>query len=325
MSPVKKYRIASGLSFFVALIGTGIQYRWPEQKWIGTGLIALGGLGLIIFLVAWFVRAQTIKEFERVHPSINAGTTLPDQQLTQVANPHNQNTFTPTQIFNIGGQSQSQTQTQNQKQEQKQTAKKDVGRPNLVDRGVRAFRAHQNLWTQVLVEGASDTRYSFDPDWQVLTIEVCNEFRVTPKTTPIENLTAEITYSFPDSSKAKLNRGAWLDLGNRIGLGVNDYGQLIIVGALMRTPLKPHIFIREYPIISRNDSINLERIMFELPYNEDYPLEINLISEDRGEHYATFNYILAIDGEGYVELVETSDWDAFREQRAKAKTQQGDA
>jgi hypothetical protein len=206
-------------------------------------------------------------------------------------------------------------------------------RPNLLDRGVRIRRAHQDLWAQVLVEGANDNRYGgFDPDWQVLTIEICNEFRVSPKTAPVANVTAEITYTFPDGSNFKLNRGAWLGGANRIGFNVNDDRHLIIVGSLMRTPGEARIFVKEYPRISggMNSFIHLDTLMGTLPANQDYPVEIRLISESEGEHYATFNYMLSIDAEGdgplNVDLIEASDWKTFKKDKEDTnKARKGDA
>jgi hypothetical protein len=100
------------VSLFISLIGTGIQYRWPEYKAVGTALIFIGCAGLLIFIVAGVVRALTIKEYERIHALPYASTAaVPAQQLTQTANPHNENVFSPTFIV---GQSQSQEQSQHQ-------------------------------------------------------------------------------------------------------------------------------------------------------------------------------------------------------------------
>lgn len=155
---------------------------------------------------------------------------------------------------------------------------------------------------------------------------------MSPKTAPVANLTAEITYSFPDGSNFKLNRGAWLGGANRIGFNVNDYRHLIIVGSLMRTHGEARIFIKEYPRISRglDGFIHLDDLMGTLPADQDYPVEIRLISESEGEHYATFNYMLSVVSEGNgplnVDLIEASDWEAFKkDMREASKAQKGDA
>lgn len=169
--------------------------------------------------------------------------------------------------------------------------------PNLVDRGVRYFHAHQELQTGMLFEGPQTYRYGFDPDWDVIAIEICNEFRVDPKVSFADNLTAELYYTLPEYPRPfKLNRGAWLSRGNRIGLGVNDSACLIIVTGKRQLPHQARIFIEEYG--EPRAGIDLERITGTLEADCDYPVEIRLISELKGKHYATFNYFLAIMKEG---------------------------
>lgn len=66
----------------IGLIGTGIQWRWPEQKGLGAWLIGMGCALLVIAIVAALVRSMTIKEYERQHPALSSA--LPSsQQLTQ--------------------------------------------------------------------------------------------------------------------------------------------------------------------------------------------------------------------------------------------------
>lgn len=92
LSTVKKFSIGGAVGIAIGLIGTGLQWRWPEQKGLGTWLIGIGCAILVIAIVAYFVRSITIREYERQHPPLPAG--LPSQQLTQTANPHNE--FNPT-------------------------------------------------------------------------------------------------------------------------------------------------------------------------------------------------------------------------------------
>lgn len=206
---------------------------------------------------------------------------------------------------------------------------KDKSSPNLIDRGPRIHRAHQDLWTSVLVEGANTSQYAFDPDWELFSIEICNEFRVSPKTVPVSHLTAEIIYTFPDGTNFKLNRGAWLGAANRIGFNVNDYGDLVIVGSLRRLPHEARIFVKEYPSVGPNSTIHLDEIMVTLPPDHDYPVEIRLISESEGEHYATFNYMLTIattkEDRLSVDLVKASEWDAFQRDRASEPKSEKDS
>jgi hypothetical protein len=85
MSTVKKFSIGGAVGIAIGLIGTGIQWRWPEQKGIGAGLIGLGLLVLIIAFVAALVRNLTIKEYERQHASAPTGAPVPNrsQEMSQ--------------------------------------------------------------------------------------------------------------------------------------------------------------------------------------------------------------------------------------------------
>ncbi|MDX6528859.1 MAG: hypothetical protein QOH41_1149 [Blastocatellia bacterium] len=327
-SSVKPYSIGGAVGIAVGLVGLGFQWKYPDQGWLGKW-VAIGGLALLVVtIIAYISRWHTIREYERTHPLITPSPG--SQHLSQKATISP--VFAPV-IAPVFHQTQTQQQVQTQKTEQRKQKQQEVGRPNLIDRGVRVRRAHQDLWAQVLVEGPNDNRYGgFDPDWQVLAIEVCNEFRVSPKTAPVSNVTAEIIYSLPDGTNFKLNRGAWLGGANRIGFNVNDYRHLIIIGSLMRTPSEARIFVKEYPRVSggMDSFINLDALMGTPPADHDYPVEIRLISESEGKHYATFNYMLSIgadEGQGPVslDLIKASDWEAFKKDRAEGiKAQKGD-
>ncbi len=203
---------------------------------------------------------------------------------------------------------------------------KEKPRPNLVDKGVRRWLAHEDLHTGLLLEGAQTFRPWFDPDWDLLTIQICNEFRVQPKVSIAEDITAEIYYSLPNSTEpVKINRGAWLTGRNRISLGVNDYDHLIIACGQRKLPHKVQIFLEEYGQGWSGSRVDLDRIMGALEPDQDYPVEVQLISESNLEHYATFNYILTIasgdQNHLFVDLVEAYRWDEFKKEREKAKTQ----
>lgn len=195
--------------------------------------------------------------------------------------------------------------------------------PNLVDRASRIFCAHQDIWAHVLVEGAAERQYGgFDPNWDVFAIEICNEFRVSPKTAPVSDITAEITYTFPDSTTFKFNRGAWLNGRNRTGFNVNDSRYLIIaVSQIKYPPRQARVFTREYP---RAQFIHLDSIMGDLTHGHDYPVEVALVSESRGERYCTLNYMMAVDDDGRVYLVKASEWDEFQDVRAELAKEQAD-
>lgn len=77
----------------IGLIGTGIQWRWPEQKGLGTWLIVIGCSVLVIAAVAAIVRSLTIREYERQHPPLPSA--LPTQQLAQNAPINNAPVFAP--------------------------------------------------------------------------------------------------------------------------------------------------------------------------------------------------------------------------------------
>jgi hypothetical protein len=116
MSPVKKFSIGGAVGIGIGLIGTGVQWWWPDQRWLGKWLAISGAAVVVIAIVAAIVRALTIKEYERQHPPFP--TALPSQQLSQAGidfKPH----IEVNPVFN-------QTQSREQTQEQSVTEAKAV-------------------------------------------------------------------------------------------------------------------------------------------------------------------------------------------------------
>ena len=84
----------------IGLLGLGLQWMYPDQKWAGKW-VAIGGV-VILFaaVIAYLSRWHTIREYERM-PGRTPLTVPPVQTMTQTANPHNEfkphneNVFTP--------------------------------------------------------------------------------------------------------------------------------------------------------------------------------------------------------------------------------------
>lgn len=110
MSTVKKFSIGGAVGIGIGLIGTGVQWWWPDQRWLGKWLVIGGVSVVVIAIVAAIVRALTIREYERQHPSLPS--VAPSQQLSQTGidfKPH----IEVNPVFN---QTQAQSQEQSQKQ-----------------------------------------------------------------------------------------------------------------------------------------------------------------------------------------------------------------
>jgi hypothetical protein len=108
MTAVKRFSIGGAVGIGIGLIGTGVQWWWPDQRWLGKWLVIGGVSVVVIAIVAAIVRALTIKEYERQHPPLPAA--LPSEQLSQTAidfKPH----IEVNPVFN-------QTRSQDQSQEE---------------------------------------------------------------------------------------------------------------------------------------------------------------------------------------------------------------
>src|ERR1700686_4951282 len=121
MATVKTYSIGGVVGIAIGLVATAIQWKYPEHKGAANVLLVVAGLLIFGAIVAFIVRKQTMKEYERLHPAI---ATTPAPQITQTANPHNEfkphNVFKPTVKVSVPV---TQNQIQKQSQRQSQTPK----------------------------------------------------------------------------------------------------------------------------------------------------------------------------------------------------------
>ena len=60
----KPLGIAGGVGVILGLIGTGIQLRWPEQKWLGTAFLIAAGLVTFALIIWILARWHTQREVE---------------------------------------------------------------------------------------------------------------------------------------------------------------------------------------------------------------------------------------------------------------------
>jgi hypothetical protein len=107
MSTAKTVGVGEAIGVGIGLIGSGLLYLYPDKRWLGWGFIGAGFLFIFTVSLIALTRYFVLKQISPQHPATAPVPLLPptNQQLTQTANPHNENVFSPTLIL---GQSQSQ-------------------------------------------------------------------------------------------------------------------------------------------------------------------------------------------------------------------------
>jgi hypothetical protein len=65
MPSVKQFSIGGVVGIGIGLVGMGIQWKYPEQGWLGKWVAILGAAIVAIAIIASIVRWVTIKEFEK--------------------------------------------------------------------------------------------------------------------------------------------------------------------------------------------------------------------------------------------------------------------
>lgn len=178
-----------------------------------------------------------------------------------------------------------------QKQEQEQPE------PNLVCRTTQVSISHVDLHGQILVKGPQTYQYIFEPDTYVVVAEIENEFSLSRKVGHAEGITAQIFYKLLPRGEVvvRVNRGAWLSIGNKVSLGVNDTANLVIAGFPASDPYL-FAFVKEYSGAFQP----LEEITTPLQ-NDFYLVEVRLISEAKSLLVQTLNFNL--------EVTRTPRWD----------------
>jgi hypothetical protein len=110
MASAKTVGFWEGVSLILALIGWGIQTRFPDQKWVGTLVLVTAGVMAFGFLVWWIAQHFAVKEYKRQHQE-----SLPPTQATQNAQINPQFHISPIFAPNFSqSQEQSQSQTEDQ-------------------------------------------------------------------------------------------------------------------------------------------------------------------------------------------------------------------
>ena len=158
--------------------------------------------------------------------------------------------------------------------------------PNLV------FKAPEYLYGHIeygiLVEGRD--RQHINEKMIVVTIPVENEFSDEFKAADVSGVTAQVFYQPNDAGPLRVNRGAWLNNGNRSNFQVNDTKYLIIAFFLEGG----HRFVAA-PVKEYQDNDDALIGSSELLTENYYRVRVRLISEVLGKKYCEQEYDLEID------------------------------
>jgi hypothetical protein len=154
-------------------------------------------------------------------------------------------------------------------------------KPNLVFKQPEYMYVHAK-YGGILQEGRNEDRNNFDADIIAMTLPVENEFSDDEfKASPVSGVTAQLLYQPKDGEPFRVNRGAWVDRGNRTSFGVNDIRQLILALNIMEDGPKPVVIRREYQE-TFNHLVDLVSPLDQ----ESYQVQVKLISETLGVVYA---------------------------------------
>ena len=164
-------------------------------------------------------------------------------------------------------------------------------KPNLVFRQPERVHVHSK-YLGVLEEGRNTDQDNFDADTVAVVLPVENEFSHWFKTAPVPHVTAHLSYIFHSGEPLRVNRGAWLNDGNRISFRVNDIHRLIV--ALIIPGSDPLVVAirKEY-----QDTFNHLEHMVQILDEDNATVRIKLISEDGGLIYADSIFTLKIQRE----------------------------
>lgn len=173
-------------------------------------------------------------------------------------------------------------------------------KPNLVFRRAITGSIYSQLGL-VLEEGKGWDKFPHSLSYWALTLPVENEFSERFKTIAVSNITAQLFYEGKQDA-FQVNRGAWLEQGNRANFQVNDVQSLIVAVAPPERDLDKGPFAvaicKEYQ--AKFDGI--EDIARDL-YGEYYRVRVRLLSEDLGVVYADQEFGLVIEHPFDMDLV----------------------